>query len=85
MFFSPFSIAITSLVEERANLSAFRFACLVLSISSSSWYLERATVVTVALSVLFSYLSFYSPFDTLKDTGYSFRGGNSIRIDFPPF
>ena len=24
MFFSPFSIAITSLVEERANLSAFR-------------------------------------------------------------
>ena len=39
---SPFSIAITSLGEERANLSAFRTffsvcACLDLSVSSSSW------------------------------------------------
>ena len=39
--FSPFSIAITSLVEERANLSAFRTfdrfcASLDLSVSSSS-------------------------------------------------
>ena len=48
VFFSAFSIAITSLGEERANLSAFRtfvrFACLVLSVSSSSWCLGRATV-----------------------------------------
>ena len=47
MFFSPFSIAITSLGEERANLGAFRtfvrfVACLVLSVSSSSWCLGRA-------------------------------------------
>ena len=40
VFFRPFSIAITSLGEEVANLSAFRtfvrFALLVLSVSSSS-------------------------------------------------
>ena len=47
LFFSPFSIAITSLGEERTNLSTFRtfvrFALfLVLSVSSSSWCLERA-------------------------------------------
>ena len=48
--FSPFSIAITSLGEERANLSAFRTcvcsvcACLDLSVSSSSWGLGRAAV-----------------------------------------
>ena len=40
VFFSPFSIGITSLGEERANLSVFCtfarfFACLVLSVSSS--------------------------------------------------
>ena len=47
VFVSPFSIAITSLGEERANLSAFRtfvrFA-LVWSVSSSSWCLGRAAV-----------------------------------------
>ena len=43
--FGSFCIAITSLGEERANLSAFRTfsfsicACLVLSVSSSSWCL----------------------------------------------
>ena len=48
--FSPFSIAITSLGEERANLSAFSYiyssvcACLDLSVSSSSWGLGRAAV-----------------------------------------
>ena len=47
VFFSPFSIAISSLWEERAILSAFRtfvwFALfLVLSVSSSSWCLGRA-------------------------------------------
>ena len=46
VFFSPFSIAITSLGEERVNLSAFRTfcACLDLSVSSSSWGLGRAAV-----------------------------------------
>ena len=48
VFFSPFSIAITSLGEERANLSAFYVcsicACLVLSVSSSSWCLGMAAV-----------------------------------------
>ena len=49
VFFNPFSIAITSLGEARANLSAFRTfcsvcACLDLSVSSSSWGLGRAAV-----------------------------------------
>ena len=49
VFLSPFSIAITSLGEERANLSAFRTffsicACLDLSVSSSFWGLGRAAV-----------------------------------------
>ena len=49
MFFSPFSIAITSLGEERANLSAFRtfvqfVLVYILSVSSSSWDLGRAAV-----------------------------------------
>ena len=48
-FFSPFSIAITSLGEERANLSVFSYicsicTCLVLSVSSSYWCLGRAAV-----------------------------------------
>ena len=44
VFFNPFSIAITSLGEERANLSALFCACLDLSVSSSSWCLGRAVV-----------------------------------------
>ena len=49
VFFSPFSIAITSLGEGRANLSAFLYvcsvcACLDLSVSSSSWGLGGAAV-----------------------------------------
>ena len=62
VFFSPFSIAITSLGEERTNLSAFRtfvrfVLCLILLVSSSSWCLERAAkFVIVALPGLFSYL-----------------------------
>ena len=49
VFFSPFSIAITSLGEDRANLSAFSYvcsicACLDLSVSSSSWCLGKAAV-----------------------------------------
>ena len=49
VFFSPFSIAITSFGEKRAILSAFSYicsvsACLDLSVSSSSWGLGRAAV-----------------------------------------
>ena len=46
VFFSPSSIAITLLGEDRANLSAFRMvcACLDLPVSSSSWGLGRAAV-----------------------------------------
>ena len=46
VFFSPFSIAITSLGEERANRSVFctfLFACLFfVAVSLSSWCLGRA-------------------------------------------
>ena len=59
--FSPFSIAITSLGEERANLSAFRtFVRFVLvwicrfSLPLRVW--EGLRFVIVALSGLFSYL-----------------------------
>ena len=64
VFFSPFSIAITSLGEERANLSAFRtFVRFVLvwicrfSLPLGVW--EGLRFVIVALPGLFSYL-FYS-------------------------
>ena len=47
VFFSPFSIAITSLGEDRANLSIFFYfcsicACLIFSVSTSCWCLGRA-------------------------------------------
>ena len=64
MFFSPFSIAITSLGEDRANLSAFRtfvrFVLVWMSISSSSWGLgwvvvcDCGTPWTFLLPFLFS-------------------------------
>ena len=61
VFFSPFSIAITSLGEERANLSAFRtFVRFVLvwicrfSLPLGVW--EGLQFVIVALAGLFSYL-----------------------------
>ena len=61
VFFSPFSIAITSLGEERANLSAFRtFVRFVLvwicrfSLPLGVW--EGLRFVIVALLGLFSYL-----------------------------
>ena len=62
--FSPFSIAITSLGEERANLSAFRtfvrFALVwfcLFSLPLGVW--EGLRFVIVALSGLFSYLFFH--------------------------
>ena len=66
MFFSPFSIAITSLGEERANLSAFRtFVRFVLvwicrlSLPLGVW--EGLRFVIVALPGLFSYLFWCTP------------------------
>ena len=65
VFFSPFSIAITSLGEERANLSAFRtFVRFVpvwicrFPLSLGVW--EGLRFVIVALPGLFSYLFFWS-------------------------
>ena len=55
VFFSLFSIAITSLGEERANLSA----CLVLLVSSSSWCLERAAVCDCGTPWTFLLLFFF--------------------------
>ena len=62
-FFSPFSIAITSLGEERANLSAFRmfvrFALVwfcLFPLPLGVW--EGPRLVIVALPGLFSYLFF---------------------------
>ena len=64
VFFSPFSIAITSLGEERANLSAFHtFVRFVLvwicrfSLPLGVW--EGLQFVIVALPGLFSYLFFF--------------------------
>ena len=71
VFFRPFSIAITSLGEERANLSAFRTfvrsvcACLDLSVSSSSWGLGWAAVCDCGTPWTFSYL-FWCKYKTEK-------------------
>ena len=61
VFFSPFSIAITSLGEERANLSAFRtFVRFVLVwICRFPLPLGRAAVCDCGIPGIFSYL-FYS-------------------------
>ena len=64
VFFSPFSIAITSLGEERANLSAFRtfvrFALVWLSVSTSSWCLGRAAAYDCGSPLTFL-LPFFLP------------------------
>ena len=63
VFFSPYSIAITSLEEERANLSAFRtfvgFALVwfcLFPLPLGVW--EGMRIVIVALPGLFSHLFF---------------------------
>ena len=53
VFFSPFSIAITLLGEERANLIC---ACLVLSVFPSSWCLGRAAACNCGTPWTFFYL-----------------------------
>ena len=61
VFFSPFNIAIISLGEERANLSAFRTFVLVwfcrFSLFLGVW--KGLQFVIVALPGLFSYLFFF--------------------------
>ena len=64
VFFSPFSIAITSLGEERANLSAFRMFDQFLLVWICRFPLpldvwEGLQFVIVALTGLFSYLFYY--------------------------
>ena len=72
VFFSPFSTAITSLGEEKANLSVFRTfvrsicACLVLSVSSSAWCLGTAAVCDCCTPWT-SLISFFLYFPVLKD------------------
>ena len=61
VFFSPFSIAITSLGEERANLSAFRTCVRFVLVWICRFPLplgvwEGLRFVIVAISGLFSYL-----------------------------
>ena len=63
-FFNPFSIAITSLWEERANLSAFdRFVLVTICRFSLPLYVwEGLRFVIVALSGHFSYLFWQAMF-----------------------
>ena len=67
VFFSPFSIAIASLGEERANLSAFRtFVRFVLvwicRIPLPLGFWEALRLVIVALPGLFSYPFFFTKY-----------------------
>ena len=77
MFFSPFSITVTSLGQERANLRAFRmfvrfalvwFCLFPLSIGD----LERLRFVIVVLSGLFSYLLFSRKYHSIVRLLYIF-------------
>ena len=62
VFFSPFSIAITSLGEERANRSAFRtfvrFVLVYLLVSSFSWGLGNCGTPWTFLLPFFLYCPF---------------------------
>ena len=77
MFFSPFSIAITSLGEERSNLGAFRtfvrFALVwfcLFPLPLGVW--EGLRLMIVALPGLFSYLFWWMHISTI-----SFPTGNN--------
>ena len=81
VFYSPFSIAITSLGEERVNRSAFRtFVRFVLvwicrfPLPLGVW--EGLRFVIVALPGLFSYLFLKSP-----DILFEFNHGKKIQIN----
>ena len=86
VFFSPFSIAITSLGEETANLSAFhtfvRFVLvwlcrypLPLGVWEGLWF------VIVALSGLFSYLFYLA----LKENNWLNLGANPLHLEYMNF
>ena len=85
MFFSPFSIAITSLGEERANLSAFRtfvrfvlvWICLF-PLPLGVW--EGLRFVIVALPGLFSYLFVCKHTCCFSNACYFPVGKGSIKI-----
>ena len=74
-FFSPFSIAITSLGEERANLSAFRTSVRFVLVWICRFPLplgvwEGLRFVIVALPGLFSYLFFFFNASILESQGW---------------
>ena len=78
--FNPFSIAITSLEEERANLSAFRTFVRFLLVWIGRFPLpigfwERLRFVIVALPGLFSYLFFQqgNPSMQCPNSGFQFH------------
>ena len=82
--FSPFSIAITSLGEDRANLSAFRtfvwialvWFCLF-PLPLGAW--EGLRFVIVALPGIFSYLFWYAGIETCSHKKYaSLQSGRHI-------
>ena len=76
VFFSPFSIAITSLGEERANLSAFRtFVRLVLVWTAGflfSWGLGRAAFCDCGIpwTFLLPFFFFFFFFFFFKESNY---------------
>ena len=79
VFFSPSSIAITSLGEERANLKCFSYvcsicACLVLSVSSPSWCLGRAAVCDYGTAWIFLLPSFIITAVKVTKIWYSRKG-----------
>ena len=90
VFYSPFSIAITSLGEERANLSAFHtFVRFVLvwicrfPLPLGVW--ERLRFVIVALPGLFSYLFFRFHASKTSSRPYQFsykpfQGGYAVAV-----
>ena len=85
MFFSPFSIAITSLGEERANLSAFRtfvrFALVwfcLFSLPLGVW--EGLRFVIVALLRLFSYLLLQVLRTSIKSWTFDFGAGRTFHM-----
>ena len=92
VFFSPFSIAITSLGEEKANLGAFRtfvrFVLVwILSVSSSSWCLGRAAVCdcgtpwTFLLPFFAHYRAVFFFFFTCSSSCYVWKILSGIMID----
>ena len=61
LFFSPFSNAITSLGEERANLSAFRTFPVLVLLFVALWFILRGDLLYVFPCVIL-FLCFFSPF-----------------------